>query len=43
MGTNDFRSTKRRIRWAAVDCDDGPGVPIHSTVRLAFVPDIDRR
>jgi hypothetical protein len=30
MGTNDFRSTKRRIRWAAVGSDGGPGVLIRS-------------
>ncbi len=30
MGTNDFRSTKRRIHWAAVGIDGGPGVLIRS-------------
>jgi beta-galactosidase len=30
MGSNDFRSTKRRIRWASIGYGDGPGVLIRS-------------
>jgi hypothetical protein len=30
MGTNDFRGTKRNIRWAAIHYPAGPGVLIES-------------
>ena len=30
MGSNDFRSTKRNIHWAAIHYPDGPGVVVES-------------
>lgn len=30
MGSNDFRSTKRNIYWAAIHCPAGPGVLVES-------------
>ena len=30
MGSNDFRSTKRHIHWAAIHYADGPGVVVES-------------
>jgi beta-galactosidase len=30
MGSNDFRSTKRHINWAAIHFADGPGVAVES-------------
>ncbi|MCC7473748.1 MAG: discoidin domain-containing protein [Pirellulales bacterium] len=30
MGTNDFRSTKRNIHWAAIHYPEGPGVVVES-------------
>ena len=33
MGSNDFRSTKRHIHWAAIHYADGPGVVVESDGR----------
>ena len=33
MGSNDFRSTKRHIHWAAIHYPDGPGVIVQSNGR----------
>jgi beta-galactosidase len=30
MGSNDFRSTKRHVNWAAIHYADGPGVAVES-------------
>ncbi len=33
MGSNDFRSTKRHVHWAAIHYADGPGVVVQSNGR----------
>ncbi|OHB70784.1 MAG: hypothetical protein A2V70_15360, partial [Planctomycetes bacterium RBG_13_63_9] len=31
MGSNDFRSTKRNVRWAGIHCPNGPGILIEAS------------